>query len=614
MIEKITAEQLFQMFHRAERVLSSKRTILDNLNVYPVPDGDTGANMSLTMREVIKDISEITRYDLASLAKAISTASLMGARGNSGVILSQFIGGFCEVIANEKEINADTLKKAFETGTKSAFDSVSDPVEGTILTIMKSSADAMIKTDSNDIFSLIRNALVVSRDTLQKTPDMLSTLKDAGVVDAGGAGFVYFLEGFHRALKENGNGEVSLTDDYTAPALSRTWTENVGALGTGGVKSIIDFNVNVIKFTIRNMIWIGKQAWIVIRTGKDLLSIKQSLRLIKKLRNQLKLQNLKQSNVAIQKLFTTWHKTPDERYCTEGILTGVKESPAELREMLSKMGTSLIVAKQGEYTKIHFHVKDKIQAKKLFRELGKIEKFKADDLHEQHKEFMHKKSAEIEESGETRVIAVVNGDGFRNVYESFDGVKTIAGGETMNPSISDFEEAISRCESEHIILLPNNTNIFMAAHKVADRYNGNVKVIETTDQAQGLSTLLNFNHNTQLVQNVEVMEEALGAVTTFSVAKATKSVKTPDGKVKKGEYIATTNKKIVAHHNDRKDVILSGIKAIGENKELVTLYLGKDVTDQEYQDQRDYLRKMIPQEIQEYRGGQPHYDYIVALE
>lgn len=616
MTTQITAKQLFDLFVKAEERVTAKRQTLNSLNVYPVPDGDTGNNMSLTLKEVLKSIEALNgNYNLDSLTLTIAESSLMGARGNSGVILSQFIGGFCEVLKGKDSITKELLTSAFEKGTQEAYNSVTNPVEGTILTVMKSAAEAMKKSqDKEDIKKILSDGIHQAQNTLQKTPEMLQTLKDAGVVDAGGAGFVYFLEGLYKGLIQNGEDPITATDDFSAPPLARVWTENFGVLGTGGLRAILDFNIKAIKFTVRNLLWIARKLWVIVWQGKSIGAIKRAYKQGGKLVDQLKSQNIEESNVAMRRMIQVWRESPEENFCTEGILTGVKQTPQELEKILSKMGTSLIIAQKGKYTKIHFHVKDKDEAKKLFESLGTIEKFKADDLQKQHHDFIHSKlEADIEENG-TEVIGVVNGNGFKKLYEGFEGVSTIDGGDTMNPSVSDFENAINKAPSPNIILLPNNKNVFLAAQNAQKRSKKQVAVIETTDQAQGLITLLNFNQSSKLSQNEDVMKNALRLVKTFSITIAVKE-STVDGKtVKKGEIIATTNKEIIAN-GDKLIVVLQ--KALDKYKgtfQLLTLYWGTSITKEEAEAIKKELQETGTFEIQLYDGNQPHYHFIIALE
>lgn len=616
MVKTITTEQLVDMFAKAKDILAAKEDLVNNLNVYPVPDGDTGTNMYLTLKEIAQDLEKTPVDSMSELADIISESSLMGARGNSGVILSQFIGGFAEIIKKHQQIDNIVFYDAFKNGTKEAYASVSNPVEGTILTVMKSATEEIKNHKSiKDLQSILKSAINRSQFTLKKTPDMLQKLKDAGVVDAGGAGFVYFLEGFYKSFSQNGKDPVSATDDFSTPQLARVWSENFGVFGTGGVRSIIDFNVRAVNYAARNLWWILKQGWSVIMMGKNLVSIRKAVRLVTSLARQLKWQNIKSSNVAISKLLHAWESYPEEKYCFEVILTGVTESPEELRKILKKHGTSLIVAKQGKYTKVHFHVTDDKKATALLKKYGKIKKKKVDDLRKQQNLFMSKRAKAHQHDDEgTRIIAVVNASGFKKIYESFEGVYTLDGGKTMNPSVSDFQQLLDKIDCPHIIILPNNKNVFMAAQKVATKTTKIISIAKTTDQAQGLTALLNFNKNASLNKNFEIITNALNNIQTFSVTQATRKTKIHNKSISAGNYITLTNKKLYHSGSNMKKVIEKTIKKFLNGKHLVTLYYGNGISKQSAEKLVRALKKSIKVEFQLYDGSQPHYPYIVSIE
>lgn len=618
MITSIDTKQLQEIFIQAEKAVTAKKELLNNLNVYPVPDGDTGTNMSLTLKEIINSLDNSKKYDLKELCEIVGESSLMGARGNSGVILSQFIGGFCDTLKSKKKIDKKLLLEAFQQGTKEAYESVSTPVEGTILTVMNSATDEIKKRQEfEDILKIFKSVINRSQFTLKQTPEMLQKLKDAGVVDAGGAGFVYFLEGFYKALRENGEVALTATDDFSSPPLARIWQETSGIFGTGGLRAILDFNYKAIKLTLENIWWLLNKAWHVIKLGGGLISIKKAIRLVKSLSQKLKWHNIKRTNLSLLKLLQVWQETPDQKYCTEAILTDVNKSPDEIKVHLSKIGKSVIVAQKGNYTKIHFHANDALEAKIIVEKLGTIQKFKQDDIHKQHKAFIGRKLEREQEDNETFILAVINGSGFKQIYESFEGVNTLHGGETMNPSIAQFKKAISKVDSSNIIIIPNNKNVFLAAQKVASNSDKLIKVLETTDQAQGLTALLNFNKLSPISQNFEIMSDAVGMIRTFLVTKSTRETIISYKKVKRGEFIAIADKSLLANGDSLENTIEQAIAKLLENTQytqLITLYFGNETTRQEADKLKQKLGSKFKKEFQVYEGGQPHYNYIVSLE
>jgi dihydroxyacetone kinase-like predicted kinase len=615
MTNSINAQKLIDIFFEAEKAVTSKKEILNNLNVYPVPDGDTGTNMSLTLKEIVKNIKKDKKYTIGELSEIIEESSLMGGRGNSGVILSQFLSGFCEVIREKKSIGRKILTKAFENGTKEAYESVSEPVEGTILTVMTSTKDSFRKhQDLPDLIKTLYATIRDSQDTLKKTPQMLAKLKEAGVVDAGGAGFVYFLEGFYKALGGDQKDSFSATDDYASPKLARIWEENFGVFGTGGLRGIVDFNLRVVKFTLKNTWWLIGKFFSVLKMGWNFLSLKKAWRLVKRLASQLKLQNIKSTNFSIFKLLQAWQKPPEENYCMEAIVSNSKTDLDEIKKNINKLGKSAIVARKGKVTKIHFHVINRQKAEKYIKSLGKVEKFKLDDLHEQHQKFLTRKMEVKKQSSDSEVIAVVNGAGFKQIYESFEGVCTIDGGETMNPSVADFSKAIEECESENVIILPNNKNVFMAAKSACKKSNKNCKVIETYDQVQALTALLNFNEESKIDQNLEMMKSSLDLIKTFLVTRSTRTTTISGVKVSKGDFISLNQKKLIAKDKSLQKVIENALKKELNSSQLITLYSGKNVKKEEANSLKNKIMSKFKREVQVNSGGQPNYHYIVAIE
>ncbi len=617
MIKTISPKQLIDIFLQAEKAVTSRKSVLNNLNVYPVPDGDTGTNMSLTLKEIVDNIDTDKEYDLDKLADIIAQSSLMGGRGNSGVILSQFLSGFTSKIKDKELINKDILLEAFQEGTSEAYKSVSKPVEGTILTVMHSASEEFEKRkDWDDLLKILKSVINKSQFTLKKTPDMLQKLKEAGVVDAGGAGFVYFLEGFYNALKDDHESGITATDDFSSPPLARIWDESSGIFGTGGLRSVLEFNYKAMKFTLENIWWLFKKFWEVIKMGGGLLSLKKAIRLVNRLAGQLKLQNIRKTNTSIQKLFKVWQEEPDEKFCTEAIIEDVKLDVPSIKQKIEKInGTSAIVAQKNGLTKIHFHTQDKSEAKKLYESLGKVKKFKVDNLHKQHKEFVGKSPKQHSNNSKgVELLAVISGNGFERLYKSFEGVITLDGGDTMNPSVASIKKEIENIECNNIIILPNNKNVFMASQKAAENSDKHIKILKTTDQALGLSCLLNYNPQGNLKENYDMMKSSLDLVQTFSLSKAIRK-STISGKViSKDEYFSISENKLLSRGREIETVILKSLNKITNNKQLVTLYFGSKLSKQDAVKLSNVIKSKFKIEVQVYEGGQKHYYYILSLE
>ncbi len=615
MLTTIDQKQLAEMFITAYKSVKNKMEIINSLNVYPVPDGDTGTNMTLTLKEIVDDINKKEIYTMNELLDVISNSSLMGGRGNSGVILSQFICGFCNALTNNSNITKKNLYDAFKSGTKEAYKSVNKPQEGTILTIMKeATSEFNKKLHEEDILKIFKSIINKSQFTLKKTPEMLPKLKQAGVVDAGGAGFVYFLEGFYKALKENGDNIVTATDDFSSPKIAQIWDENRGLFGTGGLRLIIDYNLKAIKFAYKNILWMLKNSLKVFQMGINVISLKRSIRIFKRLSNELKWQNIKNSSRSILNMLSVWYEKPEERYCVEVMLSNVSKDKPDIENLLYPYASSLIIAKIGNICKIHLHTVNIKNIQKIFEKIGNVEKMKIDDLYEQQNSFTTKKFAKEFDDNKTEIVAVVSGDGFKRLYESFEGTNIIDGGLTMNPSVSEIYKKIEDTTSKNIILLPNNPNVFIAAKSAVNKTKKNVKVLNTPDLAKGLVAMLNFNRDANLIKNYEMMKNSLKTAKTFLVSRAIKSSGVFGKKISKGQYFAMSNKNLLSSGNNINNVVINALKNQLNKKQLITLYFGKNIKKKDAQSLQKDIYKRFKIETQLYEGGQEGYDYIVSLE
>ena len=476
--------------------------------------------------------------------------------------------------------------------------------------------ESMQKRD--DLVDMMKATVHHCQEVLKKTPEMLKTLKEAGVVDAGGAGFVYFLEAFYRAVA-NTNAQIRDTEDFSAPAIARTWSDSFGVFGMGGIRSVLEFNYNALKKIIKNTGYILKKGFKVILAGKDLVSFRKGIDLMKKLSSQMKLNNIKKSNTAILQFLRIWKKTPEERYCYEVILKGVKEKPSQIKEELKDIGSSLIVADHAnkKLTKIHFHINDKKAVDKKMKSYGEIVKRKVEDMHAQQKEFVVKKekeSKEFSDDTECALLAVANGAGFKEIYKGFQNVYILDGGETMNPSVADFQKRIKKIDQKDIILLPNNKNVFMAARKVCEKMDEkNVKYVKTKNQAEGLSVLVAFEKDRSLKENMKSLDKALENIDSFLVSNAAKNTQIDGKKVVKEDVIALCEKSLIAKGTKVEEVTLEAIKKY-DKKDLITLYWGNGLTKEIVDKTKEKIKENSSCELQVYNGNQPHYYFIVTLE
>ncbi len=523
----------------SSRCLDEKKNIVDALNVFPVPDGDTGTNMSLTLASAARAAQKEPVQEIGEMAKKISYGALMGARGNSGVILSQLFAGFAKAAEKEQALTPIKFAKALEAAVKTAYQAVMNPVEGTILTVSKEAAKAARKAAKKkgcQIADVVEAAYKGSLVTLEKTPQMLPVLKQAGVVDAGGQGLVYIFEGMLRVLK----GEE------------------------------FDFGVSA-------------ETELMIDTNNE---------------------------------FHT-HKFVGElkyRYCTEFILRN-KEKKIELekiRSFLADKGDCLLVVGNQEAGKIHIHTNHPGKVLEFCTDMGSLHDIKIDNMQEQTEEMQYDMNA----AKDIGIICTAVGTGMSEIFKSLGVDAVISGGQTMNPSTQDFIEAIDNIMATEVLLLPNNSNIILAAQQAAKVSEKPCAVVQTKTIPQGIAALMAFNHENELDFNKEKMEEASKKIITIEITYAIRDSEYEGRRIKKDQILGMVNGKLEATGETAVQVVEDTIRRfIGTEHELVTVYYGDDVTEDEA---RGLLEKLSQEhadvDFELHYGGQPLYFYMISIE
>lgn len=533
---------------------------VDALNVFPVPDGDTGTNMNLTISSGAKEVASRNEKSIYEVAKSFSRGLLMGARGNSGVILSQIFRGFAEGLKGKSEASAQDLADAFLVGKDVAYKAVMRPVEGTILTVMRESATALNEAVASQmpIDEAIDILLSEARASLKRTPNLLPILKEAGVVDSGGAGFCKILEGFSKAL-HNEVVEKNMPDVIDA---------NPATAMTGG-------NVQA----------------------------------------------------------TLEHK--EFGYCTEFILRLPPEPSkcgkknfvqSRFASVLSSHGNSLVVVCDEDIVKVHVHTLSPGNILSYAQQFGEFVKLKIENMSEQHTELMHE--AELTKSGpkeevkdepkEFGLIAVAVGQGVVDLFKDLNCDYVVSGGQTMNPSTEDFVRAIKEVNAKNIFILPNNSNIVMAAAQacdISDEVNANV--IPSKTIPQGLVAAMMFNPSMDYQANVDEMSRALDSVRTGQVTFAIKDTSVDGVEVHKDEYIGIVDKKIVTSRQSKVEAAEELVsRMVDELTSIITVLIGEDVTAEENKEFAKFLQDKYGQDIDIdiKQGDQPVYSFIIGIE
>ncbi len=573
------AKSLQYAFLSGAKRIEEKKEYINELNVFPVPDGDTGTNMTLTITAAAKEVATITEPTFANVTKAMSTGSLRGARGNSGVILSQLIRGFCKELEGKTEVTNEDFANAFNRAVATAYKAVMKPKEGTILTVAKGMADKAteLSKSKKEFLEFVEAILVYGREVLDKTPDMLPVLKEAGVVDSGGEGLMTILEGAFEAL--SGKATYDFSNGYAADG-----TESKPAPDNSGLKT-------------------------TNAAGID--------------RKEIDTSHIKYG------------------YCTEFIIMLEKEYNMKIEEefksYLESIGDSLVVVSDDEIVKVHVHTNHPGLAFERGLTYGSLTSMKVDNMREEHREkvimeaeqMVANQAAERKAVKETKeepveekrkeygFIAVSVGEGMNDIFKDLGVDYLIEGGQTMNPSTEDMLNAIDKVNANTIYILPNNKNIILAANQAqALTENKQIIVVPSKTAPQGVASLIAFDPNKNGEENLANMTEEMGNVKTGQVTYAVRDTSIDGKEINAGDIMGIDDVGIKAVSKDLDTTTKELLAAmVDEDSELISIYYGADVTEEDAQEFADYVEETYPDcDVEFNYGGQPIYYYILSVE
>ena len=557
----IDAGLLKRMFLAGVANLESKKEWINELNVFPVPDGDTGTNMTLTILSAAREVNSVEEPTMETLAKAISSGSLRGARGNSGVILSQLFRGFTKAIKYSTEIDMELLAEALQRATETAYKAVMKPKEGTILTVAKGISDKAkeLAQSGCDMDVFIQELLKEGDYVLSQTPEMLPVLKQAGVVDSGGQGLMQVLKGAY-------DGYLGKEITFTAekPAASRTVT--------GAANDEID--TADIKFG----------------------------------------------------------------YCTEFIIMTSRvfthEDEKEFKAFLSSIGDSIVCVADDELVKVHVHTNDPGLAIQKALTYGQLTSMKIDNMREEHQERVIKNAEReaIKQAEEDRkereqedkskwkeygFISVSAGAGIGEIFKGLGVDYLIEGGQTMNPSTEDMLNAIRQVPARNIFILPNNSNIIMAAKQAKQlTKDKEIFVIPTKTIPQGITAIINFVPDSSMEENAENMTESIKSVKTGQITYAVRDTMIDNIEIHKDDIIGLGDKGMLADGTDINDVAFETVcKMMSEDSELISIYYGQEIDEARAKELCDRLSEEFPSvDVEVNAGNQPVYYYFLSVE
>lgn len=554
-MSKITTSLFQEMVQAGATRLNKQAEYVNSLNVFPVPDGDTGTNMGMTIENGAKEVADRSASTVGEAANIFAKGLLMGARGNSGVITSQLFRGFSQSVKDKDELDGAALAAAFQAGVEVAYKAVMKPVEGTILTVSRGAAiGAKKKAEStNDAVEVMRAALEGAKTALAKTPDMLPVLKEVGVVDSGGQGLVFIYEGFLSAL----TGEFIASEEFVAtPA---TMSEMINA----------EHHKSVAGHVATEDITFGYCTEIMV-------ALKQGPTYVK-----------------------------DFDY-------------DEFRNYLNNLGDSLLVVNDDEIVKVHVHTEDPGLVMQEGLKYGSLVKVKVDNMRNQHEAQVEKEERQAKpvEAKEYAIIAVVAGDGLADIFKAQGVDYIISGGQTMNPSTEDFVKAVEELNARNIIILPNNKNILMAAQSAAEVIEQPAAVVETKTIPQGLTSLLAFDESKSIEENYERMSASLEDVVSGSVTTAVRDTTIDGLEIHENDNLGMVDGKIVVSNPDMMETLTATFdKMLDEDSEIVTIYIGEDGKEEVANDlAQNLMAKYEDVEVEIHQGNQPVYPYLFSVE
>jgi DAK2 domain fusion protein YloV len=541
-IYKIDGSTIKNMIISGANNLENNKNMINALNIFPVPDGDTGTNMSLTMSSAVKEINNLKSIDIHSVFEAAANGTLMGARGNSGVILSQIFRGFAKGVKQHDELSVAALADSFMEGSNTAYKAIMKPTEGTILTVIRETAEYALKTKEKhtDLIAFFDILIHKANEILDKTPEMLAVLKNAGVVDAGGKGLISILDGMLHALK----------------------TGSILELVAGGNQE-------------------------------------------------------EEGDSQLQEFYNAEDITFG--YCTEFFIKTEEIDLESYKDRLRDMGDSQVVVGGAGIVKVHIHTNNPGKVLETALEYGELSKIKIDNMREQHRE-LHVEMAAAQviqaEPQKYGIVAVAMGEGIAGIFKDLGVNEIIEGGQTMNPSTEDIVKSINRINAENIIILPNNSNIILAANQAKSLSDKNVMVASTKTIPQGIAALMALDFDKEPEVNTKKIEKSISSVKTGLITYAVRNSTYDDINIEEGNILGLIEGKI----NQVGETVPEVFKAllenmINEDSSLISIYYGKETSEEDAENLAGFVQEAYPDcEIDMHFGGQPLYYYIISVE
>tara|TARA_Y100001970_G_scaffold282186_1_gene394504 strand:- start:2716 stop:4323 length:1608 start_codon:yes stop_codon:yes gene_type:complete len=527
----VAIKELESAFNVAEEWLTTNKESINSINVYPVPDGDTGTNMLLTLKAAIKEVKEEQYKSISEFTEKLAHGALLGARGNSGVILSQMLKGFSDSFKQHKDVTAESMALGLESAAKKAYSALANPAEGTMLSVLRDAAKSAV--DQIKISTSVTDTLKISieqaEESVEKTKEQLPELVEAGVVDAGAIGVLVILEGLYFGLSE-----------IAPPDLPK-------------------FEVAHLNFE---------------------------------------------------------HSEDDFGFCTEFLIKNAQINKNQIEEKLESVeGQSIIVVGDENIMHIHVHMEIPDNAIAIGKEIGAVENIKIENMQEQHEEL--KKKGAIDKKIEPQkigIIAVLQGDGFKDIYRELGVMHFIDGGQGANPAAGDMLTLAKAIAQEHCIILANNKNVIAAAQQAADLSDELIKVIPSMSPAIGIVAALEYDPDGELEEMLDGMNNSIVSAHSLEITTAVKDVTIDNQDIKAGQYIAMLDNKLITTSDKLLQIIILALDSINES-DLITLYYGDMIEQEEAKSIDNYIQENYKEiDIELHNGGQPLYHILGSIE
>ncbi|MDE5863728.1 MAG: DAK2 domain-containing protein [Lachnospiraceae bacterium] len=576
----VNASHLQYGFLAGAKRIEEKKEYINELNVFPVPDGDTGTNMTLTITSAAREVANIKEPTFANVTKAMSTGSLRGARGNSGVILSQLIRGFCKELEGREEVTIEDIAAGFNRAVATAYKAVMKPKEGTILTVAKGLADkaSELSTTKKSILEFATEVLEYGREVLNRTPEMLPVLKEAGVVDSGGEGLMTILEGAYDAL--TGKTSYDFSNGYDSSV-----SEGKPAPDSSGLNTVNSVGID---------------------------------------RKEIDTSHIKYG------------------YCTEFIIMLEKEYNKDIentfKSYLESIGDSLVVVSDDEIVKVHVHTNHPGLAFERGLTYGSLTSMKIDNMREEHREkvIMEAEKMAAQQAREREelkqadkgdsdpakrkqygFISVSVGQGMNDIFKDLGVDYLIEGGQTMNPSTEDMLNAIEQVNADTIYILPNNKNIILAANQAQSlTEDKEIIVVPSRTAPQGVAALISFDAAKSGEENLSAMTEEMANVKTGQVTYAVRDTNIDGKTINAGDIMGIDDDGIKSVSADLMTAAKDLMKEmVDEDSELISIYYGADIKEEDAKEFADYVEETYGDcDVEFNYGGQPIYYYILSVE